>query len=51
VLFDECIANGQLSSSWDWDDLGWSKSLPFKSPAVEMDLLKYCWGLAWRLLN
>ena len=51
VLFDECIANGQLSSSWHWDDLGWSKSSPFKNPAVEKDLLKYCWGLAWRLLN
>jgi radical SAM superfamily enzyme YgiQ (UPF0313 family) len=51
ALFDECIANGQLSSSWHWDDLGWSKSSPFKHPAVDKDLLKYCWGLAWRLLN
>jgi anaerobic magnesium-protoporphyrin IX monomethyl ester cyclase len=50
-LFDECIANGQLSPSWHWDELGWSKGSPFTRPRIDNDMLKYCWSLVWRLLN
>ena len=51
ALFDESIANGQLSSSWDWDEMGWSKGSQFNHPKIDKSLLKYCWSLAWKLLN
>lgn len=50
-LFDESIANGQLSKDWHWDELGWSKGTSFLSSNVSPDVLKFCWSLVWKLLN
>jgi radical SAM superfamily enzyme YgiQ (UPF0313 family) len=50
-LFEESVANGQLPSSWHWDDIGWSKGSPFTRLVVPPETLRYCWGLVWRLLN
>ncbi|MBQ09515.1 MAG: B12-binding domain-containing radical SAM protein [Gammaproteobacteria bacterium] len=51
ALYDECIANGQLSNSWNWDDMGWSKGSMFNNPKIDRNTLKYCWSLVWKLLN
>lgn len=51
ALYDESIANGQLSNSWSWDDMGWSKGSQFNNPKIDKKILKYCWSLVWRLLN
>ena len=51
VLYDESIANGQLSKSWHWDELGWSKGSPFNNLKIDKELLKYTWSLVWKLLN
>ena len=51
ALFDESIANGQLSPSWDWDEMGWSKGSQFNQPKIDKKILKYCWSLVWKLLN
>jgi anaerobic magnesium-protoporphyrin IX monomethyl ester cyclase len=50
-LFDDSLASGQLSPTWHWDDLGWSKGSPFTRPQVDKQLLKYSWSLVWQLLN
>ena len=50
-LFEESLANGQLSASWHWDELGWSKGSPFNHLQIDKPTLKYSWELAWRLLN
>jgi len=52
ILFDESIANGQLSKSWQWDKLGWSKGRsPFNNLKVSNDVLEYCWSVMWKVLN
>ena len=51
ALFDESVANGQLSPSWDWNEMGWSKGSQFNHPKIDKNILKYCWGLVWKLLN
>ena len=50
-LFDESLANGQLSPTWHPDELGWSKGSPFEKPIIDRELLKYTWSLVWKLLN
>ena len=40
-LFDESLANGQLSPNWHWDELGWSKGSPFMAPQIDHEVLKY----------
>lgn len=51
ALFEESIADGQLSNSWHWDELGWSKGSPFNNLKIDKKILKYTWNLAWKLLN
>lgn len=51
VLFEESLAQGYLSKSWHWDELGWSKGSVFENLKVDRDTLKFCWSLVWKLLN
>ena len=51
ILFDESLANGQLSTSLNWDRFGWSKGTLFKNLKIDENILKYSWSLVWKLLN